>query len=144
MRWKLIEESGKDWQPPGVEPRTPLAWAISALPLSHDSQTTTNPHNPLYVLHRTPQLHDWQPLSMCCFRAEVSWVRLPAIAGLFQFPLSSAHNISIHYFHVRQDALLCVNNQTNHISLDVIHLTMTHIIARPFTQYIRKDLFNDH
>ena len=29
-----------------------LACAASALPLSHDSQTTTNPHNPLYILHR--------------------------------------------------------------------------------------------
>ena len=25
--------------------------AASALPLSHDSQTATNPHNPLYMLH---------------------------------------------------------------------------------------------
>ena len=63
-----IGESEKGWQPPGVEPRTPLAWAASALPLSHDSQTTTNPHNPLYILHRwywMPQSHTWQPLSMC-------------------------------------------------------------------------------
>ena len=36
----------KGWQPLRVEPRTPLAWAASDLPLSNDSQTTTNPHNP--------------------------------------------------------------------------------------------------
>ena len=43
--------------------RIPLAWAASALPLSYDSRTTTNPHNPLYVLHRWY----WMPqtLSMC-------------------------------------------------------------------------------
>ena len=36
------------------KPRTPLASAASALPLSHDmySQTTTSHYNPLYVLHR--------------------------------------------------------------------------------------------
>ena len=28
-----------------------LAWAASALPLSHNNQTTTIPHNPLHVLH---------------------------------------------------------------------------------------------
>ena len=52
-------------RPPGVEPRTPFA---SALPLSHDSWTTTYPHITLYVLHRwfwMPQSHTWQPLSMC-------------------------------------------------------------------------------
>ena len=41
------ENRGK-WQSrqsPEVEPRTPLAWAASSLPLSHDSWTTTNPHN---------------------------------------------------------------------------------------------------
>ena len=44
-----------------------LAGATSALPLSHDSRTTTNPHNPLYVLHMwywMPQSHTWQPLSI--------------------------------------------------------------------------------
>ena len=35
-----IEESEKGRQPPGVEPRTPLAWATSAVPLSHDNWTT--------------------------------------------------------------------------------------------------------
>ena len=63
-----IEESEKGQQPPGVKPRTPLAWATSALPLNYGNQTTTNPQNPLYILHRwywMPQSHTWQPLSMC-------------------------------------------------------------------------------
>jgi len=45
-----------------------LAWAASALPLSHNSWTTTSPYNPLYVQHKwywMPQSHTWQPLSMC-------------------------------------------------------------------------------
>ena len=37
----------------------------SSLMLSHDSQTTTNPHNPLYVLHRWYWMLQLQPLSMC-------------------------------------------------------------------------------
>ena len=43
----------KGRQSPGVKPRTPLAWAANALPLSHDSRTTTNPHNPLLDQHKT-------------------------------------------------------------------------------------------
>ena len=46
-----------------------LAHTASALPLSLDNQTTTNPYNLLCVLHRwywMPQLHTWQQLSMCC------------------------------------------------------------------------------
>ena len=37
----------------GVKPRTPLAWAVSALPLSYDSQTTTSSRQRpnLTVLH---------------------------------------------------------------------------------------------
>ena len=40
-------------------------WIYITLPLSNSNQTTTNP---LCVLHRwywMPQLHTWQPLSMC-------------------------------------------------------------------------------
>ena len=59
-----IEESEKGRQPPGVEPRTPLAWAASALPLSHNSRTTTNPHNPLCILHRWY----WMPQSRTRWR----------------------------------------------------------------------------
>ena len=48
----------------------------SALPLSHDRQTTTNFHNPLYVLYRwywMPQSHTWQPLSMCRQNSVMDW-----------------------------------------------------------------------
>ena len=51
MFWGENIEKWKGRQPPGAKHRTPLAWVASALPLSHDSRTTTNPHNPLYVLH---------------------------------------------------------------------------------------------
>ena len=37
--------------------------------LSYDNRTTTSPHNPLYMYctggTEMPQLHTWQPLSMC-------------------------------------------------------------------------------
>ena len=39
-------------QSPRVELKTPLALATCALPLNHNSRTTTNPHNPVYALHR--------------------------------------------------------------------------------------------
>ena len=42
-----------------------LPCAASALPLTYDSWTTTNPHNPLYILHRWYQSHTRQPLSVC-------------------------------------------------------------------------------
>ena len=50
MLWGENRGKWKSQQSPGVEPRTPLAWAASALPLSHNSRTTTNPHNPLCIL----------------------------------------------------------------------------------------------
>ena len=50
MLWGEIRGKWKSRQRPGVEPRTPLAWVASALPLSHDSRMTTNPHYPLCVL----------------------------------------------------------------------------------------------
>ena len=69
----LRGETGGKWKRPTAtgsrKPGTPLAWAASVLQQSYDHQTTTSPHNPLYVLHRRywmPQLHTWQPLSMCC------------------------------------------------------------------------------
>ena len=68
MLWGENRGKWKGQQSPGVKSRTPLVWAASALPLSHNSRTTTNPHNPLYVLHRwywMPQSYTWQPLSMC-------------------------------------------------------------------------------
>ena len=60
-----IEESEKANSHPGIKPRTPLACAASALPLSYNNWTTTSPHNPLYGM---PQLHTWEPLSMCRLR----------------------------------------------------------------------------
>ena len=61
----------ESWQV--VEPRTPLAWAASALPLSYNSRTTTSPHTILYMyctdgtecFSRTPGSHsvcEWLPL----------------------------------------------------------------------------------
>ena len=68
MFWGKIEEGEKAGSPQELNPGH-LACASSALPLSHDNRTTTSPHNPPYVLHRgidqMPQLHTWQPLSMC-------------------------------------------------------------------------------
>ena len=40
MLWGENKRKWKGLQPPGVEPRTPLAWAASPLPLSDDSRTT--------------------------------------------------------------------------------------------------------
>ena len=58
MLWGKIEESEKAGsRPAGVEPRTPLAWATNALPLSHDSWTTTNPHNPAQVVMNASVTH---------------------------------------------------------------------------------------
>ena len=42
-----LEKSEKGQQLQGIEPRTLLAWAASALPLTYDSQTSNNRHNPL-------------------------------------------------------------------------------------------------
>ena len=47
---RLWGENKRKWkgrQPPGVKPMTPLAWAASVLPPSHDSRTT----NPLIELY---------------------------------------------------------------------------------------------
>ena len=51
MLWGENRGKWKGRQLPGVEPRTPLTWAPSALPLSLDSRMTTNPHNPLCILY---------------------------------------------------------------------------------------------
>ena len=46
------ENRGKWKRPAAARSRTPLAWAASALPLSHNSwmYVTTSPHNLLYIL----------------------------------------------------------------------------------------------
>ena len=50
-----------------------LACTASALPLSYNSQTTTSPHNPLYVLHRW----DWNASvahpAVCCQNLVGGW-----------------------------------------------------------------------
>ena len=53
FRWYevKIEESEKAGSRQESNPGC-LACAASALSLSYNNQTTTNPHNPLYVLHR--------------------------------------------------------------------------------------------
>ena len=71
------ERKVKGRQLSGIEPRTPLAWAANALPLSYGNRTITDPHNPLYVLHRwywIPHSHTWQPLSMCRQKSVRGWL----------------------------------------------------------------------
>ena len=65
---KQIERNLDVMQLPGVEPRTPLGWAASALPLSHDNWKP--PTLTIFYIYCTggtevPQSHTWQPLSMC-------------------------------------------------------------------------------
>ena len=58
MTFQWIDEAKwKGWQLLWLEPRTPLASAASALPLSHVSQTTTKPHNPLYATEAFHYMH---------------------------------------------------------------------------------------
>ena len=71
---------------------------------SHDRWTTTNPHNPLYVL----DCEGWW-LSSCCgsvgdhwqLKPEVSCVRLPAAASLSHFPF---------YFHLITSRFIYAQN----------------------------------
>ena len=61
------EKAGSHWE---LNPGHPwLEPPVLCHCMSHDSQTTTTPHNPLYVLQRwywMPLSHTWQPFSMCC------------------------------------------------------------------------------
>ena len=70
----------KGLQFPGVESRIPLAWAASALPLSHDSQATINPHHPLHVLHSGARCYSLPPVQSCRGLWEMVVVRLLCIA----------------------------------------------------------------
>ena len=82
MLWGENRGKWKSQQLPGVEPRTPLAWATSALPLSYDNLTTTCPHNPLYVLLvvlNSSVAEHWR------LKPGVSWVRLQTTASLLTF-----------------------------------------------------------
>ena len=45
MLWGENRGELKGWQLLGVEPRTPLAWATSALSLSYNNRATTSPHS---------------------------------------------------------------------------------------------------
>ena len=81
--WMLWGKNRRKWkrrQLPGVEPRTPLAWAASALPLSHDSRTTTNPHNPLCVVLNASVAHlaATQYVSLSLFLPHNIQIRIPA------------------------------------------------------------------
>ena len=114
MLWGENRGKWKSRQPPGVEPRTPLAWAASALPLSHDSRTTTNPHNLLCIEDcEGCQMCDWGIQYRGIVRVVVvrlSWLSGRALAAqargvlgstpsdcrLFHFSLFSPHNI--YYF----------------------------------------------
>ena len=68
MLWGEKRGNKKGQLSPGVQPRTPLAWTASALPLSHDSLTATNPPKsstcPAQVV-LIASVHTWQPFSMC-------------------------------------------------------------------------------
>ena len=70
MLWSEIEETEKT----GIHRESNSGHHASALPLSYDKQTTTSPHNPLFVLHR------W------CWNV---WVTLPGS------PLSMCHRTSL-------------------------------------------------
>ena len=62
-----------DWMQQGLrnlaEPRTPLVWAASALPLSHNSQMVRLPalHFPLFSAHNI--LNSFIVLSPCCVQS---------------------------------------------------------------------------
>ena len=76
MTFDIMRQNRGKWKSRQSPPRH-LAWAANALPLSHDSRTTTSPHNPLHVLHRwywMPQSHIWQPLSMYCQNSVRGWL----------------------------------------------------------------------
>ena len=51
-----------------------------------------------------PVAEHWQ------LKPEMSWVRLPAAAGLFHFPLFSPHNIQIH---LRYTCCTCTHTHTH-------------------------------
>ena len=117
----------------------------------YDNRTTTNPHNPLYILHscteclsRTPGSH-----SVCAIRTlftcgsvaehwrlkpEVSWARLLATAGLFTFSL----------FHLIWCGLLTTLMRTHkrdswprNLMLSWFHLQ----VYKGWTHFLGKNLF---
>ena len=98
--WTLWGENRAKWngqQSPWVKPRTTLVWATSVLPLSHDSQTTTNPHTYNYVLHRRYYVKAFS--TTCAVHIEdCEGMWSPGYHGdcqPFHFPLFSCHNVQI-------------------------------------------------
>ena len=87
-----IEENEKAISCQELNPGHPTC-APRALPLSYNSQTTTNPHNSLYM-HCTggtemPQLHTWCPLSV---RA----------ATLYRYVVMSWHKVVVTWYDIIQ------------------------------------------
>ena len=96
VMWKLTK-----WLLPKSSPGF-LTWAAIGLPLSYNNQTSTGPHNPLYVLHR------WYWMPMCstsrelwvgcwlsCLVVEYWQLRLSRSSGFnadFLLPLFLLHN----------------------------------------------------
>ena len=117
-----VEENEKGRQSLGVEPRIPLAWAASALPLTHNSRTITNPHNPLYALHRwyqMPHTHTWQPLSMCHQNSVRGWLENSLHQERTKIHATESYNFSFGYYQRR-----CGNSKMyliNDIDMDTMY-----------------------
>ena len=75
MRWKKRKQ--KRPAVAGSPTQDTSAWATSALPLSHDSWTATNPPKsstcPAQVV-LIASVHTWQPLSMCRQNSIRGWL----------------------------------------------------------------------
>ena len=95
MTFQWIDEAKwKGWQLLWLEPRTPLAWAASALLLSHVSQTTTKPHNPLYATEAFHYMHI-RLMHNSFFTHTSTW------HSALLTPQPSVYK-EIHIFHVQQ------------------------------------------
>ena len=67
-----------------------------------------------------PVAEHWQ------LKPEMSWVRLPAAAGLFHFPLFSPHNIQIH---LRYTCYTCTHTHTHtHTHTGYSHFVNSHFV----------------
>ena len=90
MLWGENIGKWKGRQPPGVKPRIPLAWTTSALPPSHP-MCAMEAFSTTCAVH-TKNCEGWWS-SRCRgwvaehwrLKPDVSWVWLPAAAGLFTF-----------------------------------------------------------
>ena len=102
MLWGKNRGKWKSWQSPGVELRTPLAWAASALPLSHNSRTTTNLHNPLCVLYNlhNPYFHNnsWPlPHDYHESTPDYQWEHWPAAIACYAVSKTKPGNCGMHW-----------------------------------------------